>query len=137
MNQIWESVIMIGGAIFFVVLGMVIVPYAEKKGWIRTKNIDLTEQMLGLVKALISKNLTNKDLKSKITQIYDSIVVALKFVQNVSGVVDINQKKKLVFNMTVVELNRLGIIADDDDKLIIKIIIDNAIDLLKDEEYIQ
>lgn len=132
MNPIWESVIMIGGAIFFVILGMVVVPYAEKKGWIKTKNIKLTEQMLGLVKALINKNLTNEKMKNKATQIYDSVVVALRFVQNVSGIVDIEQKKKLVFNMTILELDRLGIVADEDDKLIIQIIVDNAIDLLKD-----
>src|SRR5690606_5442413 len=132
MSPIVETIIMVAVALGLVGVGMILVPYSKKRGWLKDSNIKTTEQMLMLLKAITNKNL-NGENKERILMIYDSIIEALKFVQKIASIVDPKEKKELIYNRTVYELIKYGIVVDEDDQIIIEILIDNCVDLIVDD----
>jgi hypothetical protein len=117
-------------AVLLVLLGIVIVPYAEKRGWLKNDKLYVSEQIIDLLKGLVYRSMPGESINNKASIIFESLITALNNMKDINEDSDLETQKAMTYSATIAEINKLGMLVDRSDEHMIRILVDHSVEIV-------
>lgn len=130
LNDNMGSIVGLAVLIAVLAVGYFLVPYMKKQGLVSEQGMKNISQLLELAKIILNNTKLKSETKVSAEKIFQVADIAVRYVEQVSQDLSNEEKKKKAIEVTLSTLQRLGFEATVDQKKLIEIGVEAAVNLL-------